>query len=461
MKGYLTMFRHIEKLDNNHIITPDEIESIAKETGFIRRLRKINPFDFLITLVFRLVLPVPAGLRQIVSLLDKDISRSGLNQKFTEKAVDFMKKCLHVMISKQIANAQPIPAEVFIHFSRVIITDSSSWDVSDHMKNIFAGSGGSASEGNCKLQCCYDIKNGAIMLLDVTKGIEPDQNFSKKLTSAIRVRERYLFINDLGYWVTETFFRIRKENAYFVSRFCSSANLYSHNNSRYIPSKIGDILEKHRNSAAIESDVFLKAKDEYFPIRLIAFRVPREVADQRRYKSNKQAKKKGRTVSKSASQLCDWSVFVTNASEELIPSEMIRTIYRIRWSMELIFKDWKSILRMHKSNVKKNHNRFLCELYGKLILSVIVQSVYQKLRFHMWKYGKEISLNCLWKFINSRLESLHEAMSLGIDRFLALINSFFPSILKNCEKYHQRSRKTSLQRINEMIGDVIPSKVVI
>ncbi|MBV6340248.1 transposase, partial [Candidatus Magnetobacterium casense] len=37
---------------------------------------------------------------------------------------------------------------------------------------------------------------------------------------------------------------------------------------------------------------------------------------------------------------------------KLIPSEKIHIVYRIRWSIELVFKSWKSVLRVHLSNIR-------------------------------------------------------------------------------------------------------------
>ncbi|QTA80005.1 Transposase family protein, IS4-like [Desulfonema limicola] len=82
---------------------------------------------------------------------------------------------------------------------------------------------------------------------------------------------------------------------------------------------------------------------------MIAFPVPQEIANLRRSRLHKNAAKKGRTCSPKGLFLCDWSMFIINASEDLIPSKMIRTLYRIRWSIELVFKNWKSILKIQDS----------------------------------------------------------------------------------------------------------------
>jgi hypothetical protein len=214
------------------------------------------------------------------------------------------------------------------------------------------------------------------------------------------------------------------------------------------------------DSVEIECHLRGENKNDCLKIRLIAFRVPGEVANLRRMKLIKGAKKKGRVACQKNLDLCDWSLFITNAPEELLPGDMIRSLYRVRWCIELIFKSWRSILRMHLSNVQENHYRLKCELYAKFILAIIVHTIHQHLHSYLWhKEKRELSFYNLWSFIISHAESLHVAIRKSMRSFSNKINLLFTLIIKNCEKYHQPSRKTMLQRIDEMVGDPIPIKL--
>lgn len=446
------------KLKLSEILTIEEINAIAKKTGFFQRTGKICPFDFLMVLVFRLAVSYPPALRLMASLLEKNVSRSGLHQRFTEKAAEFIKCCLQTIIVKQTMKNQPVSIKLLDSFNRVLIQDSSSWDVSSQLKEIYTGAGGSASAANCKLQFCYDYKTGSIILLEDTKGIKPDQAYGKQIKDI--VKENDLILRDLGYSSYETFSDIAQKKAYFCSRFHTTSDIWELINNQYVKVDFEKILKQ--NDTSMELNVFLKGKgkDQYLPIRLIAFQVPQEIANLRRSRLHKNAAKKGRTCSPKNLFLCNWSIFITNAPDDLIPSKMIRTLYRIRWSVELIFKNWKSILKIHVSSVRKNHWRIKCELYAKLILGVMVHSIHQKVHYYTWTImKKEISFDSLWKYIIARAESLHEAIKKSAFTYLNIINSLLTSIIKNCEKNHQPSRKTTLQMIDEMIGDIQPAKI--
>jgi len=449
----------MKKIDMSKIITPEEVYQAARETGFLKRVGgKINPFDMLMTLVFRMSQVLPPALSLIISFMKTKVSRSGLHQRFTEKASLFFRRCLQLIMIKRLMEAAPLNSDLLQPFNRVLIIDSSSWDVSSQLKDIFPGSGGSASSANCKLQSVYDYKSGSIVLLEDRQGIEPDQKYSKKIVSL--VQEGDLVIPDLGYWSFETKYGIDRKGGFFLSRFNSIMNIWDMRNDEFIKLDLPSILEC-QVARSIEMEVYLRGENgKKLKIRLIGFRVPEEVANMRRKRLKEQARKKGYTTSKKSLKLSDWSLFVTNASEKLVPGEMIRSIYRVRWCVELLFKSWKSILRVHQSNVRKNHNRFKCELYAKLILAVIIHTMHHHLHHYMWnKKRREISFDKLWKFIVSRSESLHEAIMKSMEIFSHKVNTLLEKMIEECEKLHQPSRKTTLQMIDEMIGDCLPTKI--
>ena len=441
------------------LITPEETFAAAKESGFLKRSGgKINPFDFLMTLVFRMSHSFPPALSTIISFLKIPVSRSGLHQKFTEKATCFFRRCLDTIMVKQLMKLEIVEPFLLEQFNRVLVVDSSSWDVPPSLSNIFPGSGGSASIANCKLQCIYDYKSGSVISVEDRKGIEPDQSYSQKLGAI--TQEGDLFLFDLGYWSFMTFYTIGLLKGYFISRFNTIVNFWYSSSGEEIKLDLGKFLKK-QSFPSTEIEGYIKSQEGVrVNVRLIAFQVPQAVADKRRRKLREQAKKKGRTASDKSLQLCDWSLFITNASEKQIPDKMIRTIYRVRWSVELIFRSWKSILRMHKCNVKKNADRLKCELYAKLIFAVIVHTIHSNLQNYLWsKERREISFDKLWKFMVSHSEGLHNAIKRSLKSFSMKVNSFVGKIIKECEKYHQKSRKTTLQMIDEYIGDPEPIKI--
>jgi hypothetical protein len=66
----------MKKIDMSEIITPEEVYQAARETGFVKRGGgKINPFDMIMTLVFRMSQVLPPALSLIISFMDIKVSR--------------------------------------------------------------------------------------------------------------------------------------------------------------------------------------------------------------------------------------------------------------------------------------------------------------------------------------------------------------------------------------------------
>jgi len=452
----------MKKIDFTKIITPLEVYKAAKETKFMQRAGgKIDPLDFLMTMVFRLATSTAPGLRLITSLLNKKVSREGVQQRFTEKGCAFFRCCLQIIMMKRISEAQPIDVKLLHPFNRVLIYDSCSWDIASDLKDIFPGYGGSASDANCKLQLGYDFKAGSLLSVEDMKGTIPDQRYGKSIPSLTQKGD--LNITDLGYWSFENFYETDRKGGFFLSRFNTQVNLWKLIDGEYKELELQKTLN-NQTSDSVEMDCLIrgKHKDEWLKVRLIAFRAPEEVTNLRRKKLKDQAKKKGKMPTQKTLILCDWSIFVTNVPAPLLPGEMVRSLYRVRWCIELIFKSWRSIMRIHLSSVRKNHYRLKCELYAKLILATIVHTTHHHLQSYLWhKEKREISFYKLWSFIVSHAESLHKAIRKSMRSFSNKMNSLFNLMIETCEKYHQPSRKTTLQRIDEMRGDTIPIKLTI
>ena len=78
--------------------------------------------------------------------------------------------------------------------------------------------------------------------------------------------------------------------------------------------------------------------------RVVAWRVPEEVANRRRQKLIAEARRKdGRVPSEERLAWCDWTILITNVPAELLTPAEVAVLYRARWQIELLFKRWKSL----------------------------------------------------------------------------------------------------------------------
>lgn len=70
-------------------------------------------------------------------------------------------------------------------------------------------------------------------------------------------------------------------------------------------------------------------------------------------------------------KLLNWSIFITNISEDMVNAKHLMIIYRARWQIELLFKLYKSHTKIENFKGRSRPARVLCELYGKLCSMLI------------------------------------------------------------------------------------------
>src|SRR5262249_60273548 len=87
--------------------------------------------------------------------------------------------------------------------------------------------------------------------------------------------------------------------------------------------------------------------------RLLAVRVPQDVAETRRRRLRAAARDKGRQVSATRLALAAWTIFVTNVPVERLTLWEGLVLGRMRWQIELLFKLWKSQGRVDGSRSTK------------------------------------------------------------------------------------------------------------
>ena len=67
-------------------------------------------------------------------------------------------------------------------------------------------------------------------------------------------------------------------------------------------------------------------------------------------------------------------MFVTNVPQELLSAELIGTVYRLRWEVELVFKRWKSQLEI--DHLKGIHvERIDCLIWSRLCTVLLIELI--------------------------------------------------------------------------------------
>lgn len=381
------------------------------------------------------------SLSAMIQAINACISREALHQRFTECASEYLYKCLQYVIRQEI-NYSSISTDILDTFNRVLIIDSSTWSIAEKLKNVFKGRGGYASAAACKIQAVFDYKKSEISLLEATSGTLPDGRYTNKIADLMRKND--LILPDLGYFKVSTFNKIAAKGAFYLSRYHIGTSLLDADTMERI-----DLEERlgQCQSLSTEMQVVMERGDHKFESRLICLRATEEIGNKRRMELKKRAKKRGYKPREFRLRLCDWSIMITNIPEKDLPLEMVRALYTLRWQIELIFKDFKSILQIHKVATGNEH-RLRCELYGKLIAAIMIHHIHGASNSELWNSSRrEISIDKLYKRIQERSFHLSQLLMTSFRKAIIYLKQELKVVLKHCLKKHQRSRMTSLEML--------------
>ena len=114
-------------------------------------------------------------------------------------------------------------------------------------------------------------------------------------------------------------------------------------------------------------------KKEFLKGHLHARRLPPAQAAAARRRARAAAKKKGRQLQSRTLALAEWVLIWTTVPPEVLPTDAIMALYRVRWQVELAIKRLKSILNIDQLRARKNS--VLAELYlhGKLLYAWVIE----------------------------------------------------------------------------------------
>src|SRR5262249_26142188 len=138
-----------------------------------------------------------------------------------------------------------------------------------------------------------------------------------------------LLLEDMGFLSGERLQDYVDQGVYVLTRVPCWAAFYVKKGGRYRRlDRIKWLRQAGGGCLHKQVHVFHKEK---VPMRLLAVRVPQEVAEARRERVRQEARQRGRAVSQEKLDLCEWSVLLTNAPRQLISVYEACDVRRVRW----------------------------------------------------------------------------------------------------------------------------------
>ncbi|MGG0446205.1 IS4 family transposase [Bacillus mycoides] len=451
-KEFRLLAKELQRVFSSNFLT-----YLAKETQFVQRTSKFKAQD-LAALCIGMGQDIASySLTRLCGVLESEtgvlISPEGLNVRLNEKAVEFLRSLFSQLLQKQLVTTISLPSSFSEYFRRIRILDATTFQISDQLAAVYPGSGGSGKASGVKIQLEYDLLSGQFLHVALGPAKENDVNYGKEVQPTVDLQD--LCIRDLGYFSLNDLDGIQQKGAYYLSRLKMNTKLFQKNEKvpifkngaskkkyQYTMIDLEAIMEQLQPGELYEIPVVYVGRDYLLPVRAVIYRLTPDQEAQRRKDRAYKEKKKNITFSDRTKKLQGINVYITNIPSEYVSKEAIHDFYSLRWQIEIIFKTWKSIFRIHSNtNVKKE--RLECHIYGKLIALLLSSTVmFQMRQILLVKKQKELSEWKAMYMIHDYFRVLYRQIQDQSKQLMASFLRLFHLLDKNGRKSHRYRKKT-------------------
>ena len=423
-------------------VSRKEILELASKYKFMKRKpKKIDPYDFLCTVCFLSIIDTPS-FNTIAAKYSAEYSltasKQAISKKMRTETIDFFKSILELLITSKFDSYIKVDTNNYINYSRVIVQDSTIIKLPLRLFDTFSGVKNQVtSVCNARIQSVFDLISKKMVYFSI------DPYYKNDLSSAheLEICKGDLVLRDRGYFIYDEVQRHLNEKADCIYRYKTGITLLNPETDEVID--IYNLLKKEKN---IDMYVCLNNKART-KVRLIASPVNDSLANERRRKAKKNTM--GRNPSEQVLKLLSWTIFITTIPKEKADVKAVFEIYSLRWSIEIIFKAWKSHSAFDKiHNMSEKQLKVI--LFARFIMIVIITNFiyarFSKIIFD--ENSKYLSLLKLFNYISKNSEQIYILLSNQSDNNK---NFALQNLTKYCT-YDNRKRYNSVQIFEDYIN---------
>lgn len=341
-------------------------DDLAQQTGFLHRHRKLTGARFAQTLVLGWLTNAHASLAQLAQtagILGTPVSRQAIAQRCTEAAAWFLQHLLEAALTT-LVQGEPRAAALVARFGMVAILDSTTISLPPDLAGVWRGCGGTGPPDGAaalKLQVRFDLVRGGLAI-SLHDGRASDQTAPSQHAT---LPAGALRLSDLGYFCSAVLRAVVADGGHFLCRPRASSLVTDACGRCWT---LGALLAA-RCPHHFDEPVLLGGKDP-LACRLLAQRVPPQVAAHRRQRVLAAAQRKGVPPPRAGVRLAEWEILVTSLPPDQLSLEEALILARVRWQIELLFKLWKSQGAIDEPQTQRPWQA-LCAIYAKLLAVVL------------------------------------------------------------------------------------------
>jgi len=352
------------------VLDADVLNARGKQLGFAKRERLITPF--------RLGLSVVASMatQQVQTIADlhrqfnelwafESDYKAFYTQLRKSRSPEFFRASLcHIMSQLTMKVLGFEAGEAFREFNRLILQDGSSFALHKALAEVFPGRFNAVSPAAVELHCTLDLLQDAPITIALSPDTDTEHDY---LPDPVSLRGD-VFLADRGY-LDLTYLRdIDRHGGFFLVRSKSNLNprvidAYREDGQRIKSCQDRDfqaITSKFPKQQRAELEVEWLIESEPFRGRLIVSWNP---------------------------ETKSFVYLLTNLPHTRYPINTICLGYKLRWQVELLFKEWKSYTNLHKFDTEKET---ICEA---LIWASLAASAMKRFLAHAAEHLLEVVIS--------------------------------------------------------------------
>ena len=311
-----------------------EITNLAREVGFTQRLRQVTPIrvaaSFVSCFASQRVESIADILRAFNGLSGRSVHYKPFhNQLSKDEFPKFMKGIFQRLLRELVVRVlKPLPDSALRRFEDIWIQDGTSFAIADALSDRFPGRFTKTKPAAVELHATMSVMGDQVLRVSLAPDRLGERDF---LPEPENLRSK-LLLADRGYFDLDYSRRVDEAKGSFIIRSTSRVNpmietcyMDGHRVRRFVGMTVQYALEKLDGKSA-DIDVAWARGVATLRFRLIAIWNP-------------------------ATE--DHLLLLTNLPRDQFSPEMVATLYRLRWQVELLFKEWKSYANLHAFQTQK------------------------------------------------------------------------------------------------------------
>jgi hypothetical protein len=314
-------------------LSVEEVNQLGRDTGQSQRLRTVTPHRLFLSTIAALAAGKVESLADLLREFNhqNDVTvayKAFYNRLARPGFARFMRQMFIRLVEQlRLRMLEPDGEAAVARFDDIVIQDGSSFALKKDLSKVFSGRFTTKEPAAVEVHATYSGFSDEVL----TVAIAADSEAERQFLPAPSTLRRRLLLADRGYPSTGYFNEVRAHGGSFIVRlsrshdpFVKNAWLDGRRRPLGKPVRLSRFVERHLG-CRMDLDVEYDRTGLCFRVVVLPGR------------------------EKSMTRLC------TNLPRSQFSLSLVARLYRFRWQIELLFKEWKSYANLHKFDTANEH----------------------------------------------------------------------------------------------------------